>query len=187
MRSAGAACLALRLQLAQSYLSVLTSRYSNYLSPLLDKCVHVNLLGNYAELFNLRAFLLRSSCKADSRPERSWLRSTAASTLMKDMLQRPSTEFGIYFLTFPLGYLFGNFITSRIGSRVANDTHWGSPGSLGLIVTVAAQSARTTFSGLYMAAEAKRLPIALQQLRLSPAIQASTTESDWRPGYRCGW
>jgi len=31
------------------------------------------------------------------------------------MLPRPSTEFGIYFLLFPFGFLFGNFVTSRIG------------------------------------------------------------------------
>ena len=48
--------------------------------------------------------------------------ATAASSLMKEMLHRPSTEFGIYFLLFPFGYLSGSFITSRIGNRVANET-----------------------------------------------------------------
>jgi DHA1 family bicyclomycin/chloramphenicol resistance-like MFS transporter len=48
--------------------------------------------------------------------------ATAASSLLKEMLHRPSTEFGVYFLLFPLGFLAGNFITSRIGNRVANET-----------------------------------------------------------------
>jgi DHA1 family bicyclomycin/chloramphenicol resistance-like MFS transporter len=48
--------------------------------------------------------------------------ATAASSLLKDMLHRPSTEFGFYFLLFPFGFLTGNFITSRIGNRVANET-----------------------------------------------------------------
>ena len=48
--------------------------------------------------------------------------ATAASGLMKEMLHRPSAEFGVYFLLFPFGFLFGNFITSRIGNRAANET-----------------------------------------------------------------
>jgi DHA1 family bicyclomycin/chloramphenicol resistance-like MFS transporter len=48
--------------------------------------------------------------------------ATAASSLMKEMLHRPSTEFGIYFLLFPFGFLSGSFVTSRIGNRAANET-----------------------------------------------------------------
>ena len=48
--------------------------------------------------------------------------ATAASGLMKELLHRPSAEFGLYFLLFPFGFLSGNFITSRIGNRVANET-----------------------------------------------------------------
>ena len=113
--------------------------FESHPPPPPDKRVHVNLLGNYAQLFSharFTAFVLQSGFSTGA----FLVTATAASTLMKDMLQRPSTEFGIYFLTFPLGYLFGNFITSRIGSRVANET-MVLAGSLGLIVTVAGQSA----------------------------------------------
>jgi len=48
--------------------------------------------------------------------------ASAASSLLKDLLHRPSAEFGVYFLLFPLGFLSGSFITSRIGSRAANET-----------------------------------------------------------------
>jgi MFS transporter, DHA1 family, multidrug resistance protein len=48
--------------------------------------------------------------------------ASASSTMMKELLQRPSTEFGLYFLLFPVGFLLGNLISSRIGSRAANET-----------------------------------------------------------------
>jgi DHA1 family bicyclomycin/chloramphenicol resistance-like MFS transporter len=48
--------------------------------------------------------------------------ATAAASLMKELLDRPATEFGFYFLLFPFGFLSGNFISSRIGGRVANET-----------------------------------------------------------------
>jgi MFS transporter, DHA1 family, multidrug resistance protein len=101
--------------------------------------VRVNVLRSYGELFGhvrFTAFVLQSGFMTGA----FLATATAASNLMKDMLQRPSTEFGIYFLLFPFGYLFGNFITSRIGNRAANET-MVLIGSLFLIVTIAIQSA----------------------------------------------
>ena len=83
--------------------------------------VRGNVLRNYAELFrHLRftAFVLQSGFMTAT----FLVTATAASSLLKDMLHRPSTEFGFYFLLFPFGFLAGNFITSRIGNRVANET-----------------------------------------------------------------
>jgi DHA1 family bicyclomycin/chloramphenicol resistance-like MFS transporter len=48
--------------------------------------------------------------------------ATAAATFMKELLDRPAAEFGFYFVMFPVGFLFGNFISSRLGARVANET-----------------------------------------------------------------
>jgi MFS transporter, DHA1 family, multidrug resistance protein len=48
--------------------------------------------------------------------------ASAASTLMKEVLQRPSTEFGLYFLVFPIGFFIGNLVSSRVGSRASNET-----------------------------------------------------------------
>ena len=64
--------------------------------------------------------------------------ATAAASLMKELLDRPATEFGFYFLLFPFGFLSGNFISSRIGGRVANET-MVLAGSILCLVAVAAQ------------------------------------------------
>ncbi len=65
--------------------------------------------------------------------------ATAASSLMKEMLHRPSVEFGLYFLLYPFGFLAGNFVTSRIGTRVANET-MVLAGSLVVLAAVMAQA-----------------------------------------------
>jgi DHA1 family bicyclomycin/chloramphenicol resistance-like MFS transporter len=60
---------------------------------------------------------------------------TAAAFLMRDYLGRPASEFGLYFLFFPVGYWIGNFISSRLGGRVAIDV-MVFVGSSVLILTV---------------------------------------------------
>jgi DHA1 family bicyclomycin/chloramphenicol resistance-like MFS transporter len=80
-----------------------------------------NVLRNYRELFrHLRftAFVLQSGLLTGT----FLATATAASSLLKELLHRPSTEFGLYFLLFPFGFFTGNFITSRIGNRAANET-----------------------------------------------------------------
>ncbi len=42
---------------------------------------------------------------------------TASATLMKELLGRPATEFGLYFVLLPVGFLIGSAISSRIGGR----------------------------------------------------------------------
>jgi DHA1 family bicyclomycin/chloramphenicol resistance-like MFS transporter len=48
--------------------------------------------------------------------------ASASSTLMKDVLNRPATEYGLYFLLFPIGYFLGTVLSSRVGSRASNET-----------------------------------------------------------------
>jgi DHA1 family bicyclomycin/chloramphenicol resistance-like MFS transporter len=48
--------------------------------------------------------------------------ASASATLMKELLHRPATEFGLYFLAFPIGFLLGNLVSSRVGSRASNET-----------------------------------------------------------------
>jgi MFS transporter, DHA1 family, multidrug resistance protein len=97
-----------------------------------------NVLLDYISLFrhvSFGAFVLQSGlCTATFL-----VTATAASTLLKEMLHRPSTEFGLYFLLFPFGFLSGNFITSRIGTRVANETMVFA-GSLLVVLAVTAQA-----------------------------------------------
>jgi len=80
-----------------------------------------NVLRDYVELFRhvrFTAFVLQSGFMTGT----FLVAATAASSLLKDLLHRPSAEFGFYFLLFPVGFLTGNFITSRIGGRAANET-----------------------------------------------------------------
>jgi DHA1 family bicyclomycin/chloramphenicol resistance-like MFS transporter len=117
-----------------AYFVVFESRPPSSSTP-----VRGSLLRNYADLFRhprFTAFVLQSGFSTGA----FLVAATAASSLLKDMLHRPSAEFGIYFLTFPLGYLCGNFITSRIGGRVATET-MVLVGSLLLIVAVTTQAA----------------------------------------------
>jgi len=43
--------------------------------------------------------------------------AAAASFLMKDYLGRSATEFGIYFMAFPVGFFLGNLLSSRLSQR----------------------------------------------------------------------
>lgn len=43
--------------------------------------------------------------------------AAAASFLMKDHLGRSGTEFGLYFIAFPIGYSLGNLLSSRLSKR----------------------------------------------------------------------
>ncbi len=98
-----------------AYLAVFESR------PVARPTGSSNVLQNYWTLLRhprFTAFVLQSGFCTGS----FLVAATAASGLMKEMLHRPSAEFGLYFLLFPFGLLSGNFITSRIGNRAANET-----------------------------------------------------------------
>jgi DHA1 family bicyclomycin/chloramphenicol resistance-like MFS transporter len=43
--------------------------------------------------------------------------AAAASFLMKDYLGRSATEFGTYFMAFPIGFFLGNLLSSRLSPR----------------------------------------------------------------------
>jgi DHA1 family bicyclomycin/chloramphenicol resistance-like MFS transporter len=97
-----------------------------------------NVLRNYWALLchpRFSAFVLQSGFCTGS----FLVAATAASSLMRETLHRPSAEFGFYFLLFPLGFLSGNFITSRIGNRAANET-MVLAGSLLSLAAVTAQA-----------------------------------------------
>ena len=48
--------------------------------------------------------------------------ASANSVLMRDYLHLPATEFGLWFILFPIGYFTGNLISSRIGNRFSAET-----------------------------------------------------------------
>lgn len=45
----------------------------------------------------------------------------SSAFLMTEYLGRPASEFGLYFLFFPVGYWIGNLISSRLSGRIAID------------------------------------------------------------------
>jgi len=66
--------------------------------------------------------------------------ATAAPFLMKDYLGRSATEFGMYFLFFPIGFLLGNLLSSRLSQRASIDG-MVLAGSLTAVAAVVFQSA----------------------------------------------
>jgi len=48
--------------------------------------------------------------------------ASASASLMTELLHRPATEFGLYFLLFPIGFFTGNLISTRVGNRVPIET-----------------------------------------------------------------
>jgi MFS transporter, DHA1 family, multidrug resistance protein len=108
--------------------------------PELDRAGHdVGLLRGYAQLFRRPQFVgyvLQSGFNTAA----FMTMASASATLMKELLQRPSSEFGLYFLLFPLGFFFGNLTSSRIGARVSNET-MVLAGALLAMTTIALQAA----------------------------------------------
>ena len=79
------------------------------------------VLPNYVELFShvrFAAFVLQTGFSTGA----FITMATASSTLMKELLNRSSTEFGLYFLLFPAGLLVGTLLSSRVGARAATET-----------------------------------------------------------------
>jgi DHA1 family bicyclomycin/chloramphenicol resistance-like MFS transporter len=63
----------------------------------------------------------------------------ASPFLMKDVLGRDATEFGLYFMCFPLGFCSGNLVSSRLSGRIAIEK-MVLVGALACLVIVAVQS-----------------------------------------------
>ncbi|MGB6535726.1 MAG: multidrug effflux MFS transporter [Xanthobacteraceae bacterium] len=116
-----------------AYLAVFETR-----PPASSRSAGRGVLRDYAALFSqlrFAAFVLQSGfCTATFL-----VTATAAAGVMKEVLHRPSTEFGLYFLLYPFGFLCGNFVSSRIATRIANETMVFA-GSLILFAIVVAQS-----------------------------------------------
>jgi DHA1 family bicyclomycin/chloramphenicol resistance-like MFS transporter len=120
------------LILAGAYLAIPETRAT-------DKPAHENLLRGYSELLGqirFSAFVLPTGFSTGT----FLTIATASSGFMKELLGRPSFEFGLYFLLFPIGFLCGNFISTRLSGRVVNENMVMAGATLSF-VTVAVQSA----------------------------------------------
>jgi DHA1 family bicyclomycin/chloramphenicol resistance-like MFS transporter len=76
------------------------------------------ILRSYVELFShgpFTAYVLQSGFTTGA----FMTAASASASLMPEYLHRPPTEFGLYFLMFPIGFLVGNLISGRLGNRVS--------------------------------------------------------------------
>lgn len=64
----------------------------------------------------------------------------AVAMIMREQLGRPATDYGIFFIAFPAGFLCGNLISSRLAGKVAIET-MVLVGSVLMTVAVGVQSA----------------------------------------------
>ena len=80
-----------------------------------------SLFRDYLSLFsNLRftAFVLQSGFISAS----FFSLAAANSLLMSEYLSLPASDFGLYFFFFPIGYLLGNFTSSRLAGKIGIET-----------------------------------------------------------------
>ncbi len=93
---------------------------------------------SYAALFSrlrFNAFVLQSGLNTGA----FMVMASASASLMTELLHRPATEFGLYFLLFPMGFFTGNLIATRIGNRLSTET-MVLIGSIMALATVSGQA-----------------------------------------------
>lgn len=78
-------------------------------------------LNDYARLFRdlkFTAYVMQSGFSTGV----FFTMATATPFLMIDYLGRPASEFGLYFMCFPAGFLTGSILSSRLAGRVSPET-----------------------------------------------------------------
>jgi MFS transporter, DHA1 family, multidrug resistance protein len=111
------------------------------------------VLAHYATLLRqgrFLAYILQSGCMSLA----FFAIAAASPLLMKDLLGQTATEYGLYFMLFPCGYMTGNWISSRLSGRVPID-HMVLAGTLVGFVVI------TTQAGLILAGHLSPLLIFL--------------------------
>ena len=99
--------------------------------------VKTPLLTVYRDLFSrgrFVAFVMQTGLSTGT----FFVAATAAAFFMKEQLQRPASEFGLYFMLFPTGFMLGTFMSARIGNRIGIETMVLS-GSLIVLLSVSVQ------------------------------------------------
>jgi DHA1 family bicyclomycin/chloramphenicol resistance-like MFS transporter len=66
--------------------------------------------------------------------------ATASASFMKEALERPSVEFGLFFVIFPIGFLSGSFISTRLTGRVVPETMVMTGATLSLAAVIVQSS-----------------------------------------------
>ncbi len=92
----------------------------------------VTLMGN----LRFASFVLQSGFSSGA----FFALASANAFLLTEYLHRPASEYGLYFLFFPGGFIVGNFVSSRLSGRVPLEGMVAIGATL-LIVTVSTQAA----------------------------------------------
>jgi MFS transporter, DHA1 family, multidrug resistance protein len=103
-----------------------------------------SVLRDYARLFahvRFTAYVLQSGFSTGT----FFAMGAAASFLMKDYLVRSASEFGAYFMLFPVGFLTGNYLSGRLANRFSIETMVLAGASLNMVA--AAVQAMLLLSG----------------------------------------
>ena len=96
------------------------------------------IAGDYRRLFGdarFTAFVLQSGFCSGA----FFAMAVASAFVMKEYLGRSASEYGLYFLFFPIGYWIGNFISSRLSGKIAIET-MVLTGAIILVLTAAGQA-----------------------------------------------
>ena len=110
--------------------------YETRPAPVAPRNEGPGLLRGYVLLFSHLRFT-SFVCQTGFSTGSFMVTATAASFIMKEMLDRPATEYGLWFFAFPAGYFSGNFVSSRVGARAVTE-NMVLAGSLLCTVAVAA-------------------------------------------------
>lgn len=97
-------------------------------NPLAD---YVRLMGK----LRFSAYVLQSGFSTGA----FFTMASASAFLLTEYLQRPASEYGAYFMFFPVGFLIGNFVSSRLSGRIAIE-HMVLIGASILLVTAGTQA-----------------------------------------------
>jgi len=93
-----------------------------------------SVLADYAKLFSharFTCYVLQSGFSTGT----FFAMGAAASFLMKDYLGRSASEFGAFFMLFPVGFLTGNFLSSKLSHRFSIETMVMAGASLNMIAS----------------------------------------------------
>lgn len=96
------------------------------------------LVSSYVQLFSslrFTAFIMQGGFSSGT----FFTMATAGAFLMTAYLGRPATEFGLFFLCFPVGFTTGNFVSSRFSGKVPIE-NMVMIGSFLMVVAVTTQS-----------------------------------------------
>ena len=95
----------------------------------------VNIVCSYKELFSsarFTAFVFQTGMSSAV----FYTMATGASLLMKDILDRPASDFGLWFGLFPLGFFTGNLVSSRVGNKFSVEAMVFAGSLIGMLTTL---------------------------------------------------